>query len=140
MTPSRRAAHSASDRRSPSTSWVVGQAHGRWAGCERRLGAALDDGRPSAPLTTWPPGTCRTCCMQYACVRTIMAGMGRPLQIRNVPEPVHEALKAKAEAAGMSLAAYALRVLEHDAHRPSLEKLLARVEQRKGGRVHLERA
>jgi plasmid stability protein len=70
----------------------------------------------------------------------MMADMGRPLQIRNVPEPVHDALKAKAEAAGMSLTAYALRVLEHDALRPSLEELLARVEQRKGGRVPLEGA
>jgi len=70
----------------------------------------------------------------------MMTGMGRPLQIRNVPEPVHDALKAKADQAGMSLAAYALRVLEHDAMRPSLEELLARAGRRKGGRVPLEHA
>ena len=51
--------------------------------------------------------------------------MGKPLQIREVPDDVHEALRAKAERAGLSLAAYARRVLERDARRPSLAEALA---------------
>lgn len=41
-------------------------------------------------------------------------------------------LRAKARRAGMSLSAYALRVLERDALQPSLEDVLARVERRSG--------
>jgi len=61
--------------------------------------------------------------------------MSKPLQIRDVPEPVHDALRAKARRAGMSLSAYALRVLERDARQPSLEEVFARVERRSGGRA-----
>jgi plasmid stability protein len=52
--------------------------------------------------------------------------MGKPLQIRDVPDDVHKALKAKAERAGLSLAAYARRVLERDANRPSVAEVLSR--------------
>lgn len=61
--------------------------------------------------------------------------MAKPLQIRDVPEPVHDALRANARRAGMSLSAYALRVLERDARQPSLEEVFARVERRSGSRV-----
>lgn len=61
--------------------------------------------------------------------------MAKPLQIRDVPEPVHEALRAKARRAGLSLSAYALRVLERDARQPSLEEVFGRVERRSGGRA-----
>lgn len=61
--------------------------------------------------------------------------MAKPLQIRDVPEPVHDALRAKARRAGMSLSAYALRVLERDARQPSLEEVFARVERRSGSRA-----
>lgn len=61
--------------------------------------------------------------------------MAKPLQIRDVPEPVHDALRVKARRAGMSLSAYALRVLERDARQPSLEEVFARVERRSGSQV-----
>jgi hypothetical protein len=61
--------------------------------------------------------------------------MAKPLQIREVPEPVHDALRRKAERAGLSLSAYALRVLERDARQPSMEDVLARIEQESGGRA-----
>lgn len=61
--------------------------------------------------------------------------MSKPLQIRDVPEPVHVALRNKAKQAGLSLSAYALRVLEQDARRPSMEEVVARVERQTGGRT-----
>lgn len=61
--------------------------------------------------------------------------MSKPLQIRDVPEPIHASLRAKAQRAGLSLSAYALRVLERDARQPSLEEVFSRVEQRSGGRA-----
>ncbi|HEV8649285.1 MAG TPA: antitoxin [Actinomycetes bacterium] len=51
--------------------------------------------------------------------------MGKPLQIRDVPDDVLAALKAKAEREGLSLAAYALRVLARDAELPTIADVLA---------------
>lgn len=45
--------------------------------------------------------------------------MSRPLQIRHVPDDVLAALKERAEAEHLSLAAYALRILEREAHMPT---------------------
>ena len=52
--------------------------------------------------------------------------MSRPLQIREVPDDVLAALKEKAEAQHISLAAYALRILEREAHMPAVEEVLSR--------------
>jgi hypothetical protein len=52
--------------------------------------------------------------------------MSRPLQIREVPDDVLAALKEKAEAEHMSLAAYALRILEREAHMPAVGEVLSR--------------
>jgi mannitol/fructose-specific phosphotransferase system IIA component (Ntr-type) len=50
--------------------------------------------------------------------------MGRPLQIREVPDEVLAALKEKAEAEHLSLAAYALRILEREAQMPTVAEIL----------------
>ena len=50
--------------------------------------------------------------------------MGHPLQIREVPDDVLRALKARAEAEHLSLAAYALRILEREAQMPTVEEVL----------------
>jgi antitoxin FitA len=55
-----------------------------------------------------------------------IAQVSRPIQIREVPDDVVVALKAKAEKEHMSLAAYALRVLERDASTPTVAEVLAR--------------
>lgn len=49
------------------------------------------------------------------------------IQIRNVPEDVHRALKARAATAGMSLSDYLRKEIEAIARRPTLEDVLARV-------------
>jgi hypothetical protein len=52
--------------------------------------------------------------------------MSRPLQIREVPDDVLAALKERAEAEHVSLAAYALRILEREAHMPTIAEVLTR--------------
>lgn len=56
-----------------------------------------------------------------------MAGL---LQIRNVPEPARQALKARAARAGKSLNSYLLDVIEREVARPSFEDVLERVSHR----------
>jgi plasmid stability protein len=50
--------------------------------------------------------------------------MGTPIQIRNVPEQVLDALRVKAKGARLSLAAYALTVLERDARTQAIPQVL----------------
>jgi plasmid stability protein len=57
----------------------------------------------------------------------------KTIQIRNVPEPVHRALRARAAAAGVSLSDYALEELERVAAHPPVADLLARARTRAGG-------
>jgi len=56
--------------------------------------------------------------------------MGVLVQIRDVPEPVHSALKARAAAAGMSFSEYLRTVLARTAARPTPEELAARIRAR----------
>lgn len=56
--------------------------------------------------------------------------MPKMIQVRNVPDPVHRTLKARAAAAGMSLSDYVKRDLEEAAARPSLEEIDVRVAAR----------
>jgi plasmid stability protein len=51
--------------------------------------------------------------------------MGKPLQIRDVPDDVLAALKAKAERHGLPLSAYALRVLARDAELATIADVLS---------------
>jgi plasmid stability protein len=62
-----------------------------------------------------------------------MDGMKRTIQIRDVPEEVHRALRARAGAAGMSLSAYLLGELTRVAERPPVAEVLARAGARHGG-------
>ena len=52
------------------------------------------------------------------------------IQVRNVPEPIHRTLKARAASAGMSLSDYLLAELRRLAARPSREELLERLRRR----------
>ncbi len=56
--------------------------------------------------------------------------MGVLVQIRDVPEPVRRALKARAAAAGMSFSEYLRTVLARTADRPTPEELAARIRAR----------
>jgi antitoxin FitA len=59
------------------------------------------------------------------------ACMSRLVQIRNVPEDVHERLKARAAAQGESLNTYMLRMVVHEAEeRPTMDEVLARIAAR----------
>ena len=51
------------------------------------------------------------------------------IQIRDVPEPVHGALKARAASEGMSLSDFIKRELEHIVERPSMKEWLESTRQ-----------
>ncbi len=57
----------------------------------------------------------------------------KTIQVRNVPEDVHRALRTRAASAGVSLSDYALGELERAASRPPVVELLARARERSGG-------
>jgi hypothetical protein len=52
------------------------------------------------------------------------------IQVRNVPEPLHRKLKARAALEGMSLSDYLLQELARFAERPSLAELKERLARR----------
>lgn len=60
--------------------------------------------------------------------------MGVLVQIRDLPEPVHRTLKARAAASGTSLSEYLRSLLAREAERPTPDELAARVAAR--GRVN----
>jgi len=57
------------------------------------------------------------------------------MQIRDVPEDVHRALKARAAASGTSLSEYVRTLLTRAVERPTPEELAARIRAR--GQVRL---
>ena len=59
--------------------------------------------------------------------------MSRTVQIRDVPDDIHRALRARAAAAGLSLSAYLLAELTRVAERPPVADVLARAAARHGG-------
>ena len=59
--------------------------------------------------------------------------MKRTLQIREVPEAVHAALRSRAAAAGMSLSSFLLQELTEIAERPTVAEVLRRASERSGG-------
>jgi plasmid stability protein len=59
--------------------------------------------------------------------------MGVLVQIRDLPEPVHRVLKARAAASGTSLSEYVRSVLTRDAERPTPDELAARIAARGRG-------
>lgn len=56
--------------------------------------------------------------------------MSKMIQVRNVPDPVHRKLKARAALAGMSLSDYVLKELERALERPTRQELLERLASR----------
>jgi len=56
--------------------------------------------------------------------------MGVLVQIRDLPEPVHRKLKARAAASGVSLSEYVRTVLARDAARPTPDELAGRAAAR----------
>lgn len=60
--------------------------------------------------------------------------------IRGLPEEVHRRLQGRAERSGQSLQQYLVHELSQLAGRPTLDELLDRIEERRGGRVGLGRA
>jgi plasmid stability protein len=61
------------------------------------------------------------------------AGMGRNIQIRDVPDEVHRKLATRAASAGLSLTAYLRAELTRVAERPPVAEVLARAAARHGG-------
>ena len=59
--------------------------------------------------------------------------MSKMLQVRDVPDDVHAALRARAVANGMSLSQFVLRELEAIAARPSKVEVLSRAAHRGAG-------
>jgi plasmid stability protein len=57
----------------------------------------------------------------------------KTIQVRNVPDDVHRALRTRAASAGVSLSDYALAELERVAEHPPVADLLARARARAGG-------
>lgn len=56
----------------------------------------------------------------------------KTIQVRNVPDDVHRALRTRAVLAGQSLSDYALAELERSALRPEASEVLRRAEKREG--------
>lgn len=56
--------------------------------------------------------------------------MSRMIQLRNVPDALHRALKARAALAGMSLSDYLLAEIRQVAERPTLGELRERLHRR----------
>jgi plasmid stability protein len=52
------------------------------------------------------------------------------IQIRNVPDPLHRELKARAARAGMSLSDYLLDIIRRASQRPEPETLQLRIRER----------
>jgi plasmid stability protein len=57
--------------------------------------------------------------------------MSKMIQLRNVPDPLHRTLKARAAMAGMSLSDYLLAEIREVAQRPTLAELRDRLHARK---------
>jgi hypothetical protein len=70
------------------------------------------------------PGACT--------LHAIVEVMGKPLQIRDVPEPVLDTLRERADQRHMSLASYALEVLTRHTQSKTMGEVLAGPRLRKG--------
>lgn len=59
--------------------------------------------------------------------------MAKNIQIRNVPDDVHEVYKRRAAAAGQSLQEYLLADLTSQAGRPTMQEVLDRIDRNRRG-------
>ena len=66
--------------------------------------------------------------------------MPKMIQLRNVPDPLHRSLKARAAMAGMSLSDYLLAEIKEIADRPTLREFRERLHTRKPVRAHVDTA
>ncbi len=66
--------------------------------------------------------------------------MSKMIQLRNVPDPLHRVLKARAAMAGMSLSDYLLAEIREVAERPTLAELRERLHKRKPVAAELDTA
>lgn len=66
--------------------------------------------------------------------------MSKMIQLRNVPDVLHRALKARAAMAGMSLSDYLLAEIKQVAERPTLAELRERLHARKPVAAQLDTA
>ena len=66
--------------------------------------------------------------MLYAC--NYAYNMSKMIQLRNVPDPLHRKLKARAALAGMSLSDYVVSEIRLLAERPTREEMLERLSSR----------
>lgn len=71
-------------------------------------------------------------CMYYACMPNV--------QVRDVPEEVHEALVRRAEDAGQSLQQFLASQLAEIAATPTLKEILDRIERRPKGALSADTA
>lgn len=55
------------------------------------------------------------------------------IQVKDVPEDVHQTLRGRAAAAGQSLQEYLLTRLTNEARRPTVDEILQRAAHRSGG-------
>ncbi|WP_442935132.1 FitA-like ribbon-helix-helix domain-containing protein [Micromonospora sp. CPCC 206061] len=62
------------------------------------------------------------------------------IQVKDVPDDVHQVLRRRAAAAGQSLQEYLLTRLTQEARRPTIDEVLNRVAQRSGGALPLHLA
>ncbi|MGH9070555.1 MAG: FitA-like ribbon-helix-helix domain-containing protein [Acidimicrobiales bacterium] len=61
--------------------------------------------------------------------------MAKNIQVKNVPDDVHEVYRRRAAQAGKSLQEYLLGELVRAAQRPTVEETLARIATYSGGRA-----
>ena len=66
--------------------------------------------------------------------------MSKMIQLRNVPDTLHRALKARAAMAGMSLSDYLLGEIKEIAERPTLSELRERLHRREPISVKIDTA
>ena len=66
--------------------------------------------------------------------------MSKTIQLRNVPDPLHRNLKARAAMSGRSLSDYLLAEIKEIAEKPTLEKSRKRMRRRKPLAVELDTA
>ena len=68
--------------------------------------------------------------MQSACTVAILRGMPKHVQIRDVPDEVHEALRARADELGVSLTELLQRELRRMVGRPNRADLWREIDER----------
>lgn len=76
--------------------------------------------------------------MLYTCLHAI--SMSKMVQIRSVPDDVHQVLRMKAIRAGTSLSEFLLAEITHVANRPSVEEVVARLSRRRRPAARIDSA